>query len=165
MQIFRKQLASSGSKAKGFTLVELMITLVVFSILTGLAVPSFRDFIRTQRLKTASFDLVAGLTYARSEAIKRNTNIDVAASTNWQSGWTIKLGTTTLQTFTVASGLSITTSPSVTTLSFRGDGRLTSADTAFTVDVSPHQATITPRCIYISLSGRASSKLQTGGSC
>lgn len=165
MLISRKKPSHLGSKAKGFTLVELMITLVVAAILTGLALPSFRDFIRTQRLKTASFDLVAGLTYARSEAIKRNTNIDVAASSNWQSGWTVKLGTTTLQTFTVASGLSITTSPSVTTLTFRGDGRLTSADTVFTVDANPHQSRVTPRCIYISLSGRASSKLQTGGSC
>src|SRR5438270_13741674 len=92
--------ACLSNKTKGFTLVELMITLTIAGILTGLALPSFRDFIRTQRLKSASFDLVAGLTYDRSEALKRNFNIDVAVNPNWQTGWKVKVGTTTLKTIT-----------------------------------------------------------------
>jgi type IV fimbrial biogenesis protein FimT len=59
----------------GFTLIELVVTVTVLGILTTMALPSFRSFLASQRIKTASFDLMSIITIARSEAIKRNTDV------------------------------------------------------------------------------------------
>jgi len=84
--------------ARGFTLVELMVTLLVLAILLGLAVPSFRDAALSSRLTGYANDLVASVQIARSEAIKRNATVTLCASTNgstcataggWEVGWII----------------------------------------------------------------------------
>lgn len=77
------------SLAGGFTLVELMITLVVLAILVTLAAPSFRNFLAQQRIRSASLDLIMGLTQARSEAINRNQGVSLwpIDSTDWSEGW------------------------------------------------------------------------------
>lgn len=80
------RLGASG----GFTLVELMIVLVLLAILLAVGVPSFRDFILNQRLRATSNDLRIALMAARSEAVKRNRNVEVeAAPGGWNTGWFI----------------------------------------------------------------------------
>lgn len=92
---------------RGFTLIELMITLVVAAALLGLAVPSFRTFLNSNRLTTASNDLHADIVFARSEALKRqggatpgqvgqmivcvssNGSDCSAAPTTWDAGWIV----------------------------------------------------------------------------
>ena len=58
--------------ARGFTLVELMVTLGVIAILTVIAVPNFNNMINSNRLTAASNEIVGALNTARMEAIKRN---------------------------------------------------------------------------------------------
>jgi type IV fimbrial biogenesis protein FimT len=76
---------------KGFTLLELIVAISIAGILMALAIPSFRDMIRGSRLTTTINEIVGSLNYARSEAIKRGTNIVVKPVTanNWESGWTV----------------------------------------------------------------------------
>lgn len=147
----------------GFTLIELVITIAIVGVLATLALPSFRGYIQTQRVKSASFDLVAALTLTRSEAIKRNTNVVMSqASGGWQNGWTITAGGQLLRKQDAYSGLSITSSEGVSSVTFRKDGRPASEDTDFTVNAAPTSSTISPRCISISLGGRPNTKL---GAC
>ena len=54
--------------AAGFTLPELLIVLTVLAVLMAAGLPSFGEFVRNQRLKTASFDLFSTLVMSRSEA-------------------------------------------------------------------------------------------------
>jgi type IV fimbrial biogenesis protein FimT len=76
--------------ARGFTLTEVMVTLAVLVILVALAIPSFHEMLLTQRVKLASFELLASLVLARSEAIARNTTVTIAPSGgNWSEGWTV----------------------------------------------------------------------------
>lgn len=63
------------ARAAGFTLIELMITLAVGAVLLAIGVPSFNQMIIANRLATQSNELVAAITIARSEAIKRNASI------------------------------------------------------------------------------------------
>jgi type IV fimbrial biogenesis protein FimT len=71
------------SSHKGFTLVELMITLTVASILVGVMVPNMRDFIRNNRLSGGVNDMLHSLQVARTEAIKRqNGNVVMCGTAN-----------------------------------------------------------------------------------
>jgi type IV fimbrial biogenesis protein FimT len=66
--------AAMRRHSRGFTLVELMITLTVAVVLTVIAVPSYRNMINSNRLTTAANEMVGALNLARMEAIKRNGN-------------------------------------------------------------------------------------------
>lgn len=86
------------SSSKGFTLIELMITIAVAAILLTVALPSFQDSIRRNRILTQASDIVSTLALARSEAVKRNQTVSVvvadAANSNgtWAGGWCITEG-------------------------------------------------------------------------
>ena len=84
--------------ARGFTIIELLVAMVVAAILLGLAVPSFREAVLSSRLTGYANDLVASVQIARSEAIKRNAEVTLCASADgatcaedvgWQVGWII----------------------------------------------------------------------------
>ena len=51
--------ASPVSVQRGFTLVELMVTVVVLGIFLSIAVPSFRSLLEAQRVKAMAYDMVA----------------------------------------------------------------------------------------------------------
>lgn len=74
-------------KTRGFTVIELLITIVVLGILLSLAVPAFTDFINQQRVKKVAREFQAAVLQARSEAVKRNTSIYVTANSSWSGGW------------------------------------------------------------------------------
>lgn len=82
-------------KTRGFTLVELIVTLAVAAILVSIATPSLRDLIRNNRLTAATNLFVSSLNIARSEAIKQGRNATVCVSdtqnscsgTDWRLGW------------------------------------------------------------------------------
>jgi type IV fimbrial biogenesis protein FimT len=96
----------------GFTLVELMITVAIVGILAAIAAPSFQDMLNQTRASSLANELAASLNLARSEAIKRGTQVTVCKSGNitaasptcsttasWQDGWLIFVDTGTSGTF------------------------------------------------------------------
>lgn len=75
---------------KGFTLLELMVTLAIVAILATMAIPSFTESIIRNRLTTYNNELVAALNLARSEAVKRNQQVIVRKTgANWEEGWRV----------------------------------------------------------------------------
>jgi type IV fimbrial biogenesis protein FimT len=144
-----------ASHASGFTLTELMIVVTVFAVLTAAALPSYNEFVRNQRVKTASFDLFSSLVQARSEAITRNAAVTLAsAGGNWANGWTVKdAGGNVLRTQEAITGVTLTGPTSVI---YNGSGRLNSASGAF--QLTAPGSTVTTRCITVDLSGRPLTK-------
>ncbi len=67
------------SQISGFTLMELIITILVMTILLGIGVPSYLQFKEDNTLQGAAQALYADIQFARSEAIKRNTD-DITVS-------------------------------------------------------------------------------------
>lgn len=65
------------AKGHGFTLVELMITLVVLAVLAAIAVPSLREFIARQRIESIAKELATDLRYLRTEAIQRRRDVQI----------------------------------------------------------------------------------------
>ena len=70
---------------KGFTLVELLVTLVVVAILVGIAAPSFQDLIKRQRLKSVVETLLSDMRTARSEALALGLSGSVSVSFAYSS--------------------------------------------------------------------------------
>jgi|SRR5690242_19164755 len=59
----------------GFSLIELMISLVVMALLISLGVPAFTEWIQNQQTRAAAEATLNGLQVARAEAVARNTNV------------------------------------------------------------------------------------------
>lgn len=147
-------------------MVELMIVVVIAGILATIAIPGFQSLTRSQQVKNASFDLYASLNLARSEAIKRNSNV-VITSVNYpvttptahdEVGWNIVAtnGTvTTADDTTILSqpqlkGITLGTAVNIT---YQRTGRTTAtASPTFLID-SYGATTIYARCVKIELNG------------
>ncbi|MBK1654356.1 GspH/FimT family pseudopilin [Allochromatium vinosum] len=87
---------STAGRQTGFTLLELMVTVAVATILLAIAVPSFQDVIRRNRLAAATNDFLASIYYTRSEAVKEDKRAIMCASSNgstctgsWADGWIV----------------------------------------------------------------------------
>ena len=152
----------------GFTLIELMITVVIAAILGALAAPSFSSFSARQRIKTASSDLVSHLTLSRSEAIKQNGNVTMtsaSASNSWSDGWTITSAGGTVATHAAFRGLTISTgSGGGASVVYDRSGRFSvaSGTAAFQISDASAGSTVLGRCVTIGPTGQPVSK---DGSC
>jgi type IV fimbrial biogenesis protein FimT len=71
-----------ASRARGFTLVELMVTIAVLAILAAIAFPSFRSLINSSRLSSGANELIATMQLAKAEAVRQNGRVTICASTN-----------------------------------------------------------------------------------
>ncbi len=80
--------------ARGFTLLELMVTVSVAMILAAMAVPSFSSQMENYRLQAASERLYADLQFARLEAIRSNQNVRVSFTSGSQWCYGLILGET-----------------------------------------------------------------------
>ncbi|MFL6621708.1 MAG: GspH/FimT family pseudopilin [Sulfurifustis sp.] len=94
----KKPFVGSGHLTRGFTFIELLVTVTVAGILMMVAVPAMTSFVRSNRLAGLTNEFIADLQLARSEAIKRGANIVVCKSTDggtctgggtWNSGWVV----------------------------------------------------------------------------
>lgn len=85
-------------RARGVTVIELMLVVVVLALLFTIAIPSFRNASLGARLSAGANNLLASVQLARSEAIKRNAamtlcassdGVTCAASGGWEQGWIV----------------------------------------------------------------------------
>lgn len=167
-------------RVKGFTLIELMITIAILGVIVGLAAPAMGDFLVRQRVSSQASELMLALAFARSEAVKSNSSIAVIPATNsstgWSDGWCVGpestmtncAHSTRIRTFSAVSGVSVT-SPYLATnprLFFKRDGTI-NGDQAFKVTSTKLKATGNDaRCIKPSLQGRSSmTKVTRDASC
>ena len=73
----------------GFTLIELMVSLVVLGILLSIAMPSFRAWMLNIQIRNASESILTGIQRARAEAVGRNTGVTFVIAAN--SSWTVNV--------------------------------------------------------------------------
>lgn len=68
--------------SKGVTLIELVVTMVVFGIVLAIAAYSFKDVLWRNQVNVAANELVTALNFARSEAVTRGQPVSVCRSSN-----------------------------------------------------------------------------------
>jgi type IV fimbrial biogenesis protein FimT len=74
-----------NARSRGFTIVELMITVAVFALLLAAGAPALRTFVENGRIRAAGESMKYGLSLARSEAVRLNTQVEfVTAASGWQ---------------------------------------------------------------------------------
>lgn len=139
-------------RARGYTLIELMVTLGVIATITAIGLPAAKDIIMKQRVRSASTDLVNSLVRARSFAIKlqRNVTLTPVDADNWEKGWTVAnpgTGGGNLDAREAVKQVAISGPASVV---FRSNGRPTASDVAFGVTAD---GVTDVRCVKLDLSG------------
>lgn len=156
----------------GFTLIELMITLVVVAILLAVGIPSFQTIFETNRLATQANELVTAVNLARSEAIKRGVNVTVRANAaGFQTGWCIHINdnctaaANILRQYPAMNQMAVN-SGGVLVLEFNGQGQKASPAGEVSILLSPADCASgtadRARTISIANTGRASI---TTGAC
>ena len=166
-------MAGRRASTRGFTIIELMITLVVLAILVAVAVPNFRNASLGSRLSASANDLLASVQLARSEAIKRNVAVTLCASANgttcagsggWEQGWIIVVAGTVLQVQqALPNGYLVRQTGGTTQLNFQPIGIGATAAT-FTVCRDDPDGT-QERVLTVSAAGSAYVTTTTTGSC
>ena len=75
--------------ARGFTLIEIMVSLAVLGILLMVALPNFSEWLQNQQLRAASEATLNGLQAARGAAIRRNVLVQFQQTSPTQSAWAV----------------------------------------------------------------------------
>lgn len=140
----------------GFTLLEVMIAVAIAGVVAAFAFPAFDYTIQNNQVKTAASDIHINLLQARSEAIKRNDDVDVNLNTN---GWTVTYNSATISEKNDLSTdvnydcyLDSTLETLPKTVTFKRTGR---PDKLLELRFTSNELAQVPlRCVTVSLSGR-----------
>jgi prepilin-type N-terminal cleavage/methylation domain-containing protein len=118
--------------ARGVTLVELMVALVVAAILLAIAVPSFRHLIGSSNLGSVANDLASDIAFARTESAMRHVKVAVTSSTaGWDAGWKVEIPSSSTAAEVLRNHAPIPTTyaiaASASSVSYQPDGSLATA--------------------------------------
>jgi type IV fimbrial biogenesis protein FimT len=159
----------------GFSMIELLTVVAIVAVMASVGIPSLLDMVRSAQLRSSTSQLYDAIIRARSEAVKRNLEVDVQPGTKcvvpasdntelWTTGWSVwsldsKGNCDTLQQqYPATTNTNI--EPKAGGISYLPTGRISSTSaSSFTLKTTT-TATIPARCIVISASGQPS--IRTG---
>lgn len=175
-----------GSRQRGFTLIELVVTMSVVAILLTIGIPSFRYVTSSNRTSGEINDLLGSMQLARAEAMRQGQTVTICASqdhatcsgqSTWNTGWIIFAGTGNPSNsapvirlempFTGADTLQANGPPATSFVEFNREGfglNLPNGGVMFTLHDSTGSSSFT-RCLQITFVGAPTTMNYNGGSC
>ncbi len=110
---------SPHRQVRGFTIIEMMMTVSIVAALSAVAVPSMGEFVRNSAMRGHAIDLMGSIALARSEAIKRSSRVILCRSADplaltptcggndrdWSSGWLVFVAEDTNNTFNLGTDI------------------------------------------------------------
>lgn len=143
-------------RSRGFTLLELLITIAVVAVMAAIAVPSFRRAVQNNARDRVLDGLTQSFDYARNAALRDDQNVAVCplsasngqCGTDWNNGWIVATapapvgtapaaaGTVVLMTHPAlaTSGPQLHTASGSTGVTFSGTGLVSGQDTFVVCD-------------------------------
>jgi type IV fimbrial biogenesis protein FimT len=79
--------AATRGRSGGFTLTEMMIVVAVLGTMVMIALPNFRQMLRTWEVRAAADSAASGIMRARAEAVSRNVPVQFVMATT--GAWTV----------------------------------------------------------------------------
>ncbi|MGD9121667.1 MAG: GspH/FimT family pseudopilin, partial [Desulfobacterales bacterium] len=67
--------------ARGFTLMELMVTIAIVAILATIAVPNYIAWLPKRNLRSSAIDVQSAIQLAKMTAIRENTSVSLRFNT------------------------------------------------------------------------------------
>lgn len=109
------------NRIEGFTLIELMVGIALAAIVISMAVPSFSNAIKSNKVVSETNELITDIHFARSEAVKRakrvvlcrsaspsnNTPTCSGTANDWSTGWLVFVDNDSDDVYTAASDILI----------------------------------------------------------
>lgn len=123
------------SEQVGFTLIEMMVTLLVIAVLLVIGVPSLKKMTINRHADKLAQELQIDIMYARNQALSSAKDITIEPNGQWNEGWLIKEGTALLRISNPRAKAGEIAS-SATVIEFNKFGRLTSGNTEIKVAVN-----------------------------
>ena len=155
-------------RSRGFTLTEALIVMSILTVVLSMGLPTMTTFVREQRIRAVSFDLVSDLMLARSEAIKRLGVISLGGhGQGWVEGWQVRVeeglhqGTVLQQRGAPGNQVLMAGTDRI---EFDRNGRLAAGGTAM-IEIRDRARDLVRRCITIDLSGMPQAREVQAGGC
>lgn len=161
---------NTPTSIRGFTLIELIVTLSVATILVSIAIPNYQTFVMSNRMSSQANNLITAFGLARSEAVKRALNVTVCASSDgatcvggWADGWIVRDTGGVIRVQQALGGATTLTGGAdvASTITFTSGGRTTIPTTATAATTTlklcpPSPYIVKGRAIQIERTGRPS---------
>jgi Tfp pilus assembly protein FimT len=154
---------SIKNRCRGLTLIELCFGLAIVAVMVGMAAPGFRSSLRAAAVRSATFDLLAGLQQTRGSAILESRSLDLCPSDStgnclaagvptpyWRASLDAEAGRSLRASHVLPTGVLVHASRSP--LRFSPDALGASTGT---LTICDQQGVAPPRAIVLSLTGRA----------
>ena len=142
--------------ARGFTVIEMLVVLVVVAVLVALAAPSFNEQLARRRLEGVATDLSTDLQFARTQAVSDRNAVQVITDNGGTRYRILNAAGTALKTVTLPTGVTATDAITVTYDQLRGTANATQ------ILVSNTRTTATVR-VDTNVMGRVSMCTPSGG--